>query len=133
MRSHSQLTDGELGEAHQAADMLIREKYRPYLPSPMLAMLLRGFRDDLAKALGIEPPLPPQRLGPVSAARLDDLTSSELDALSGAVLTLVTRFTSLMDDPVFPRLLRDFRDALVIEKADRARIADQIREKAAAS
>jgi hypothetical protein len=32
-----------------------------------------------------------------------------------------------------PKLLRDFRDALVIEKADRARIADELMEKAKAS
>jgi hypothetical protein len=46
--------------------------------------------------------------------------------LSGAVLVLVTRFTALMDDPLLPKLLRDLRDALTIEKADRARIADEI-------
>jgi hypothetical protein len=38
-----------------------------------------------------------------------------------------------MDDPLLPKLLREFRDALVIEKADRARIADELRDKARAS
>jgi hypothetical protein len=96
-------------------------------------MLLVRFCDDLAEALGMELPALPQRSRPVRAAKLDDLTSSELDVFSGAVLALVTRFTGLMDDPALPKLLADFRDALVTEKADRARIADEIREKATAS
>jgi hypothetical protein len=99
----------------------------------MLAALLGRLRDDLAETLGMEPPPLPRRSGSARVAKLDDLTSGELSALSGAILTLVTRFTSLMDDPALPRLLADFRDALVIEKADRARIADEIREKATAS
>jgi hypothetical protein len=49
------------------------------------------------------------------------------------VLVLVTRFIAVMDDPLLPELLRELRDALVIEKADRARIADELREKARAS
>jgi hypothetical protein len=48
-------------------------------------------------------------------------------------MTLVTRFVGLMDDPALPRLLRSFRDSLTIEKVDRARISDEIREKATAS
>jgi len=39
---------------------------------------------------------------------------------------VTTRFTTLMDDPLLPKLLREFRDALVIEKADRTRIADEL-------
>ena len=46
---------------------------------------------------------------------------------------LVTRFTALMDDPLLPELLREFRDALVIEQADRARIADELVGKARTS
>jgi hypothetical protein len=38
-----------------------------------------------------------------------------------------------MDDPLLPGLLREFRDALVIEQADRARIADELRGKARTS
>jgi hypothetical protein len=78
------------------------------------------------------PPLP-RRSGPVKVVKLDDLTSSELGTLSGAVFVLVTRFTALMDDPLLPELLRGFRDALVIELADRARIADEARSRARAS
>jgi hypothetical protein len=38
-----------------------------------------------------------------------------------------------MDDPLLPGLLREFREALVIEKANRTRIADELRGKARAS
>jgi hypothetical protein len=38
-----------------------------------------------------------------------------------------------MDDPLLPELLRGFRDALVTEQADRARIADETRNRARAS
>jgi hypothetical protein len=75
----------------------------------------------------------PRRSGPVQVVKLDDLTSSELGGLSGAVLVLVTRFTTLMDEPLLPELLREFRDALFIEQADRARIADEARSRARAS
>ena len=133
MRAPAEMTSDELREAHRAADFLISEKFRSYLPGRMLPMLLGRFRDDMTEALGGELPPLPQRPRPVRAAKLDDLTSGELDALSGTVLVLVTRFTTLMDDPELPKLLREFRDALVIEKADRARIADELREKARAS
>ena len=133
MRSLGQLTNDELREAHDAADTLIREKFRGYLPGRMLPMLLGKFRDDMAEALGMELPPLPKPAGSVKAARLDDLTSTELDALTGAVLVLVTRFTGLMDDPLLPSLLRELRDALKIEKADRAQIAEELRDKARAS
>jgi len=45
----------------------------------------------------------------------------------------VTRFTTLMNDPLLPELLREFRDALVIEQAERARIADELKGKARTS
>jgi len=134
MDAPAEMTTDELREAHYAADTLISEKFRSYLPGRMLPMLLGRFRDEVAEALGMEPPPLPQRAGPVvKAAKLDGLTSVELDTLSGAVLVLVTRFSDFMGDPLLPTLLREFRDALVIEKADRARIADELREKARAS
>jgi hypothetical protein len=61
------------------------------------------------------PPLP-QRSGPVKVVKLDDLTSSELGTLSDSVLALLTRFTTLMDDPLLPELLRGLRDALVMSR-----------------
>jgi hypothetical protein len=77
-------------------------------------------------------PLPelPHRAGPVRAVKLDDLTTGELNDVSGTVLALVTRYADTMDDPALPDLLRDFRDALVIEKAERAGIAAEMRAKA---
>jgi hypothetical protein len=126
------MTPDELREAHQAADRLISDKFRSYLPGRMLPMLLGKFRDDLAEMLGMPLPELPQRAGEVKVAKLDDLTSSELDTFSGGVFILVTRFTVLMDDPLLPRLLRELRDAVAIEKADRARIADELRQKARA-
>jgi hypothetical protein len=110
--------------------MLISERFRSYLPGRMLPMLLVKFRDDVAESLGMELPPLPQRSGPVKGVKLDDLTSSELDTLSGAVLVLATRFTALMDDPLLPKLLREFQDALVTEKTDRARIAEELKGKA---
>jgi hypothetical protein len=132
MHARAEMTSDELREAHHAAETLLGEKFRSYLPGRMLPMLLGRFRDEVAEALGMELP-PPQRSGPVRPAELDGLTSVELGTLSGAVLTLVARFPDFMDDPLLPKLLREFRDALAIEKADRARIADQLTTKARAS
>ena len=133
MQSLTEMTPEELREAHRAANMLCSEKFRSYLPGRMLPMLLGRFRDDMAEALGMELPPLPRRAGSVKIVRLDDLTSTELETLSSAVLVLVTRFTVLMDDPLLPRLLRELVDALKVEKADRARIADELRDKATAS
>jgi hypothetical protein len=133
MRAPTEVRPEELREAHEAADTLIGERFRSYLPGRMLPMLLGKFRDDVAESLGMELPPLPRRSGPVKAVKLDDLTSSELGTLSGAVLILVTRFTTLMDEPLLPELLRGFRDALVTEQADRARIADEARSRARAS
>jgi hypothetical protein len=62
--------------------------------------------------------------------KLDDLTTAEVNDVSGALRALVTRYADTMDDPALPDLLRDFRDALVIQKAERAGIAAEIRAKA---
>jgi hypothetical protein len=132
MRIPANMTDDELREAHRAADTLTTDKYRAYLPGRLLPLLIARFRDDVAEALGMQLPSLPQRSA-VRAVKLDDLTSAELDTLTGSVVVLVTRFAACMDDPALAPALRDFRDALVIEKADRARIADELMEKARAS
>ena len=129
MRAPTEVRPEELREAHDAAETLISERFRSYLPGRMLPMLLGKFRDDVAESLGMELPPLPRRSGPVKVVKLDDLTSSELGTLSDSVLVLA-RFTALMDDPLLPKLLREFRDALIIERADRARIADEFRGKA---
>jgi hypothetical protein len=133
MRAPTEVRPEELREVHDAAETLISERFRSYLPGRMLPMLLGKFHDDVAESLGMELPPLPRRSGPVKVVKLDDLTSSELGTLSGAVLILVTRFTTLMDDPLLPKLLREFRDALFIEQADRARIAAEARSRARAS
>lgn len=133
MRAPTEVRPDELREARDVAGTLISERFRSYLPGRMLPMLLGKFRDDVAESLGMELPPLPQRSGPVKAVKLDNLTSSELDTLSAAVLALATRFTALMDDPLLPKLLREFWDSLVIEKADRARIADELKGQTRAS
>lgn len=132
MRVTAEARPEELRQAHEA-DTLISERFRSYLPGRMLPMLLGKFRDDVAESLGLELPPLPRRSGPVKAVMLDQLTSSELGTLSGAVLILVTRFTALMDDPLLPELLREFQDALVTEKTDRARLAVELTGKAKTS
>jgi hypothetical protein len=82
MRAPAEMTPDELREAHRAADTLISEKLRSCLPGRMLPMLLGKFRDDVAEALGMELPPLPRRSGPVRVAKLDELTSAELDTLS---------------------------------------------------
>jgi hypothetical protein len=130
VRTFSELTKDQLTEAHDSADKLLSEKYRSYLPGRLLSLLLGRYRDDLAEALRMPLPELPHRAGPVRAVKLDELTTGELDNASRAVLALVTRYADTMDDPALPQFLRDFRDALVIEKAERAGIAAEMRAKA---
>lgn len=132
MRVPSKTTESDLRDAHQAAHTLASEQYLPYLPGRLLPVLVARFRDEAAEAMGMELPPLPQR-PPVRPATLSELTSSEFGILLGAVGTLVTRFAPFMDDPELPRLLRDFRDALMVEKAERDRIADELAAKAKAS
>ena len=132
MRIPAKFTDSDLRDAHEAADVVASETFRPYLPGRLLPVLVARFRDDAAEALGLElPPLP--RRPPVRAARLDELTSGEFAALRGAVDALVERFTACMDDPELPRLLVSLREDLVAERADRKRIAEETAVKARAS
>jgi hypothetical protein len=54
---------------------------------------------------------------------LDELTSVELDTVSGAVgVLLQARFTWAMDDPGLPSLLREFDESLTQQKAERAQL-----------
>jgi hypothetical protein len=132
MRIPADFTDSDLREAHDAAEVVASERFRPYLPGRLLPVMVARFRDDAAEALGMElPPLP--KRPEVRRATLSELTSREFGALSGAVEALVTRFTAGMDDPALAPALRDFRDALVIESADRAHIAQELTERAKAS
>jgi len=109
----SELTKDQLTEAHDSADKLIGEKYRSYLPGRLLPLLLSRYRDDLAEAV-----------------KLSELTTGELNDMSGAVQILATRYAGTMDDPALPDMLRKLRDTLVIEKAERAGIAADMRARA---
>jgi hypothetical protein len=132
MRIADKFTDSDIKDAHDAADVVASETFRPYLPGRLLPVLIARFRDDAAQALGMElPPLP--RRPPVRAAMLSELTSSELATFWGAVDALVERFAPCMDDPELPRLLASLREELVAEQAERARIADELTRKAKAS
>ena len=80
-------------------------------------MLLGKFRDDIREAHGKERLLPPERGS--QHLPLAELTLSELEAAGYSAGTLLDQFGALMDDPELPELLRDFRDTLSAEKADR--------------
>lgn len=121
MRIPATFTASDLIDAHDAAEVLTSERFRPYLPGFLLPALVARFRDDTAAALGLELPLLPRRR-PVRFARLDDLTSAELGTLLDAVDALVERFTAYMDDPELPRLLVSLRVRLAAERAGRMQI-----------
>jgi hypothetical protein len=132
MRASGEVTTDELRQAHQAADTLASEWYRPYLPGRLLPLLIARFRDDTAEVLGMPLPPLPQR-SPTRAAKLSELTSGELAVLWEAVDTLVERFIPCMDDPEVPRLLAAFREELVAERTERVAIAEEFAAKAKAS
>jgi hypothetical protein len=123
MRSLSQMTPDALQVAHDGAGALL--KLKAYLPpGGLLLMLLARFRDDIRESLEMEPePLP--RRG-TEQRSLDELTSVELDTVNGAVGILLDRFIPFMGDPALPRLLTEFRDALSVQKAERAEIRASI-------
>jgi hypothetical protein len=131
MRIPAGLTDYDLRQAHEAASVVASDKFRPYLPGRLLPVLAARFRDDAAKALEMALPLP--RHPPARAAKLGELTSSEFGILWDAVDALAGRFAPCTDDPQLPRLLAGFREELVAERAERARIAEELAARARAS
>lgn len=130
MRTFSELTKDQLTEAHDSAGKLISERYRSYLPGRLLSLLLSRYRDDLAEALGTPLPPLPHRAGPVRAVKLSELTTTELDDMSGTAQILATRYADTMDDPALPDMLTKLRDSLATEKAERAGIAAGMRASA---
>jgi hypothetical protein len=124
MRSSSELTTDELQVAIDVAETLMT--FKAYLPpGGLLLMLLSKFRDDTGDMLDTERgPLP--RRGRERRS-LDELTSVELDTVAGATgILLQDRFTSVMDDPELPRLLREFQGDLNRQKAERAELRASI-------
>jgi hypothetical protein len=118
------LDENALKVALEAADTLMSLKQ--FLPrGGLLVMLVSRFRDDTREALDMEPERYPGR-GKVFRS-LDELTSAELDAIAGAVDTLLQeRFTNVMDDPELSKLLREFQGKLNDQKTERAQIQASI-------
>jgi hypothetical protein len=135
MHAAKMSTTDDLRDAHAAADVLVSEQYRKYLflSGRLLPVLVGRFRDDMAESLGMELPEIPRRNGNVRPAKMDDLTSSEFGTLWGAVDALIERFTSLMDDPELPGLLRALREELVPERTEREQITVELTQAAKAS
>ena len=98
-------------------------RFRSYTPGSLLVMLLGKFRDDLRDAHGKDTLLPAQRGS--QHLPIGDLELSDLDTACDSAGTLLGRFELFMDDPELPELLRDFRDILSAEKADRAKPSDE--------
>jgi hypothetical protein len=123
MRSLAELPINTLQVARNAALTLMRFKaYMP--PGGLLLMLVSKFADDMGDVLGIERDPLPQRGR--ECRSLDELTSIELDTVTGATGILLDRFTDCMDDPALPGLLREFRDDLEGQKAERAQLRASI-------
>ena len=116
MPSLSQLTKDQLTTACAATDSVF--KLKAYLPGNLLPMLLGRWREDVSDALGVPRGELPSR--GKERHTLDQLTSTEFAALSGAVGILTeARYTNTMDDPDLPKLLREFAAALVDQKTER--------------
>ena len=114
------LPEDALKAALDASDTLMQHKQ--FMPrGGLLVMLVSRFREDTRKALHMEPERYPGR-GSVFSS-VNDLTSSELDKVAGAVATLLEeRFTNVMDDPELAKQLREFQDKLNDQKTERAQI-----------
>jgi hypothetical protein len=106
--------------ALDASDALMQHK--GFMPrGGLLLMLVSRFRDDVRECLGMEAERYPGR-GHVFSS-LDELTSTELDTVAGAVMILLQdRFTRAMDDPELPKQLVEFQDKLTDQKTERAQI-----------
>lgn len=123
MRYLEELPLTDVRAARDAAQTLASFKaYMP--PGGLLLMLASKFADDAGDVLGIEAGPVPRRGR--ERRPLDELTSAELDTVAGAVSTLLQDFTKVMDDPALPRLLREFRDGLDAQKAERAQLQEEI-------
>jgi hypothetical protein len=123
MPSIFQMTPDELQVARDAAETLIR--FRAYLPpDAMLIMLAGRFRNDIRDVPGMGTEGRAHR-GRESRS-LDELTSIELDTVSGSVDMLLERFTPFMHGPELIRLLNALRDSLNAQKTERARLRASI-------
>jgi hypothetical protein len=124
MRSLTELPENELQVALAAADTLMRHK--EFLPrGGLLLMLTSRLRDDARDTLGMETERAPGR-GQVFRSP-DEMTTTELNAVSAAVATLLDdRLTANMDDPALPQLLREFDGELTKQKTEREQLRAQV-------
>jgi hypothetical protein len=122
MHTLNELDQDKLNEARQCAGALIAFKaYMP--PDGTLLMLIGKFRDDVKDLMEAERDPAPKR--GTERHPLDELTSTELDTISGSAGILLNNFTPYMDDPLLPRLLRRYHADLSAQKAERAQIRAQ--------
>ena len=119
MRSISQLSIADLRVAGDATETLI--DFRAYLPTGgMLVMLAGRWRDDIREALGVRPVEPAYRGSEVKP--LNEMPDQEFDQLAKAIGVLVGRFTSAMEDPMLPKLLRELKSSLDTQETERAEL-----------
>lgn len=118
------LDEDALKVALDATNTLMR--YKQFMPrTGVLLMSVCRFRDGAREALEMEPERYP---GPGKIFNsLDDLTSTELDRVTGAAgILLQDRFTAVMDDPQLPRLLEGFHGDLEQQKAERRQLRAEV-------
>jgi hypothetical protein len=118
------LPEDALKVALDATEALMQHKQ--FMPrGGLLVMLVSRFRDDTREALKMGPERYPGR-GSVFRSP-DDLTSTELDKVAGAVAVLLEeRFTNVMDDPELAKQLREFQDKLNDQKTERAQLRTEM-------
>ncbi|MFZ0227581.1 MAG: hypothetical protein WAL41_11680 [Mycobacterium sp.] len=113
----------ELKAAQEATTVLV-VTHKGYLPGSLLRMLLSRFRDDIREITGMAAEGLPRR---GEHHELDELTSTELDAIAGAVTTLLEdSFKAVMTDPALVPLLDQFHAALISQKNERAELQASI-------
>jgi hypothetical protein len=124
-RSLTSLRPEELQTAQDATTVLVVD-YKQYMPpGGLLRMLLSRFRDDIREIIGMTAEGLPGRGG--KHHELDELTSTELDAIAGAVTTLLEDgFTATMTDPELAPLLDQFHASLLSQKNERAQLQAEI-------
>jgi hypothetical protein len=117
------LPEDALKVALEASETLMQHKR--FLPSGLLVMLVSCFRDNVRDALDMEPErfATTTRTGRGKIRSLDDLTSTELDKISGAAAILLQeRFTDLMDDKELAVKLFEFHLNLTRQKTEREQL-----------
>jgi hypothetical protein len=123
-RSLTSLKPEELNTAKDATTALV-VTYKGYLPpGGLLRMPLSRFRDDVREITGMTAEGLPKR---GDRHELDELTSTELDAIADAVVTLLQNgFKAVMTDPDLAPLLDQFHVSLIDQKNERAELQASI-------